>query len=206
VLAPTVDAGALQVPSGASPSGDPEAARRLLVAAGISLPVTVRIVHASSEVSDTAYAALAAGWQRAGFDVRLTGVEPERYYETVTDPAAAQRFDVFRGVASSDIPSPGGVLPALFDSRTNIDSRGPGQDLGYVDDPAVNRLIDAAQGTSDPSARERAWVAVDDAIRDGDGYVALAATKAVHLHGAGVLHYEEHAVAGAVDLATVAVR
>ena len=206
VLAPTIDPSAIEPPRGALPTGDPEAARRLLVEAGIRLPVTVRVVHASTGVADTAYAALAAGWERAGFDVRLTGLAPERYYDTVTETSAAQRFDVFRGVWAADIPAPGGVLPALFDSRTNLDSAGPGQDLGYFDDAAVNRLVDEAQAATDPAERARAWTAADDAIRLGGGYVALAATKALHLHGAGVLHYEEHAVGGAVDLATVAVR
>jgi peptide/nickel transport system substrate-binding protein len=38
------------------------------------------------------------------------------------------------------------------------------------------------------------------------GVGVLTAALAVHLHGAGVRHYEDHAVGGIVDLATVAVR
>ena len=37
-------------------------------------------------------------------------------------------------------------------------------------------------------------------------YVALSATKAPYLQGSGVRHYEDHAVGGIVDLATVSVR
>ncbi|MCU1536877.1 MAG: extracellular solute-binding protein family 5, partial [Humibacillus sp.] len=131
---------------------------------------------------------------------------PEDYYATVTDPLSVRRFDVLRGVATSDIPSAGGVLPALFDARANIDSSGPGQDVGYFDDAGVNGLIDAAQAQSDPAARAAAWRQVDEAVRERGGYVALAATRALHLRGADVVDYEDHAVGGGVDLATVAVR
>jgi peptide/nickel transport system substrate-binding protein len=206
ILAPSIDPSGVEPPEGASVMGDPEGARKVLTDAGVHLPVTVRVVHAKSGLIDKAYAALAAGWERAGFDVQLTGVEPEKYYETIEQKTSVDRYDVFRGVWTSDIPSPSGVLPALFDSRINIDSSGPGQDVGYFDDDAVAALIDKADATADPAARTQAWARVDDAIRDRGGYVALSATKALYLHGAGVHHYEDHAVGGIVDLATVAVR
>ena len=98
------------------------------------------------------------------------------------------------------------MLPALFDSRINIDSSGPGQDVGYFADDTVAALIDKADRTPDSAARMRVWEQVDEAIRAKGGYIALSATKALHLHGAGVRHYEDHAVGGIVDLATVAVR
>jgi peptide/nickel transport system substrate-binding protein len=206
ILAPSIDPSGVEPPSGASVMGDPEAARKVLTDAGVRLPVTVRVVHAKSGLIDKAYAALAAGWERAGFDVQLTGVEPEKYYETIEQKTSVDSYDVFRGVWTSDIPSPSGVLPALFDSRINVDSSGPGQDVGYFADAGVEGLIDKADSTADPAARKRVWARVDDAIRARGGYVALSATKALYLHGAGVRHYEDHAVGGIVDLATVAVR
>jgi peptide/nickel transport system substrate-binding protein len=165
--------------------------------------VRVRVVYARSVLGDKAYAALAAGWERAGFEVELTGVAPEEYYETIERKTAGASFDVFRGVWTPDWPSASGVLPALFDSRINIDSTGPGQDVGYVDDKTVNGLIDQAEATPDPEQRAKVWLQADTALRDAGGYVALSATKALYLHGAGVVHYEDHAVGGIVDLATV---
>ena len=206
ILAPSIDPSGVEPPSGSSVMGDPEAARKVLTDAGVHLPVTVRVVHAKSGLIDKAYAALAAGWERAGFDVQLTGVEPEKYYETIEKKTSVNSYDVFRGVWTSDIPSPSGVLPALFDSRINIDSSGPGQDVGYFSDDGVAALIDKADSTANPAARLRVWAQVDDAIRAKGGYVALAATKALYLHGAGRHRYEDHAVGGIVDLATVAVR
>ncbi len=206
ILSPAVDPSTVEVPSGAKVDGDPEQARRVLQQAGVKTPVRVRVVYARSVLGDKAYAALAAGWERAGFDVQLTGVPPEEYYETIERKTSGSSFDVFRGVWTPDWPSASGVLPALFDSRINIDSSGPGQDVGYFDDKTVNGLIDKAETTADPAQREKVWMQADSALRGAGGYVALSATKALYLHGAGVVHYEDHAVGGIVDLATVAVR
>ena len=206
ILSPAVDPGGVEPPSGATVEGDPESARKVLEQAHVKLPVTVRVVHAKSVLADKAYAALAAGWERAGFEVQLTGVAPEAYYATIEKPNSGDAFDVFRGVWTPDWPSASGVLPALFDSRLNIDSSGPGQDVGYFSDDAVNSLMDKADATADPKARAEVWSKVDAAIRDKDGYIALSATKALYLHGSGVKHYEDHAVGAIVDVATVAVR
>lgn len=206
VLSPAVAPKATKPPKGAKSLGDPEAARKLLESAGLKLPVPVRVVHAESALADKAYAALEAGWERAGFEVTLTGVQPEEYYRTIEKASSYRDFDVFRGVWRPDYPSAGGVLPALFDARINVDSSGPGQDVGYFDDPKVRAAIDRALTTTDPDARAEQWLAVDQLVREAGGYVALAATKALHLHGAGVVHYEDHAVGGIVDLATVSVR
>ncbi|MBW8730052.1 MAG: ABC transporter substrate-binding protein [Terrabacter sp.] len=206
VLSPTVDPESVTPPPGLGVEGDPEGARRLLEKSGVKLPVPLRVVYARSVLGDKAYAALAAGWQRAGFSVQLTGVPPEEYYETIEKPTSVDSYDVFRGVWTPDWPSAGGVLPALFDSRINIDSSGPGQDVGYFSSDAVNALIDKADGTADPTARARVWEQADRSIRDEGGYIALSATKALYLHGAGVNSYEDHSVGGIVDLATVSVR
>jgi peptide/nickel transport system substrate-binding protein len=133
-------------------------------------------------------------------------VLPEDYYATIEKHTSVASFDVFRGVWTPDWPSASGVLPALFDSRINIDSTGPGQDVGYFSDEAVGALMDKADATADPKARATVWEQADRLIRERGGYVALAATKALYIHGAGVRHYEDHVVGGIVDLATVSVR
>ena len=206
ILSPTVDPQSVNPPAGEGVEGDPEGARRLLKQAGVKLPVPLRVVYARSVLGDKAYAALAAGWQRAGFEVELTSVPAEKYYETIEKPTSVDSFDVFRGVWTPDWPSAGGVLPALFDSRINIDSSGPGQDVGYFSSAAVNALIDKADVTADPTSRAKVWEQADRKLRDEGGYIALSATKALYLHGSGVRSYEDHAVGGIVDLATVAVR
>lgn len=206
VLGPGISDAGLTPPEGARVEGDPEAARKLLEGAGLKIPVPVRVVYAKSILGDKAYAALEAGWERAGFDVTLTGVAPEEYYKTIEQPGSATKFDVFRGSWLPDIPSASGVLPALFDARINIDSSGPGQDVGYFDDAEVAELMDRAVATPDPRKRAAVWAEADALIRERGGYVALAADKGLHIHGSGVRHYADHAVGGIVDLATVSVR
>ncbi len=206
VLPPVVSDTGLTPPAGQSVDGDPVAARALLERSGRTLPVTVRVVHAESVLGDKAYAALAAGWERAGFDVRLSSLPAPDYYAAISAPAAAAAYDVFRGAWTPDLPSAAAVLPPLFDARTNIDSTGPGQDVGYFDDAAVQALTDRAGATLDTAARADLWLRADRSVRDAGGYVALAATRALHVHGPGVTHYEEHPVGGIVDLATVSVR
>jgi peptide/nickel transport system substrate-binding protein len=206
VLSPAVYPGSVKPPAGTGVEGDPEAARRMLQQAGVKLPVKLRLVYARSVLADKAYAALVAGWERAGFEVELQGVAPEEYYEEIEKPTSVSSYDVFRGVWTPDWPSAGGVLPALFDPRINIDSSGPGQDVGYFSNDTVNALIDKADATADPAARSTVWEQADSTIRSQVGYIALSATKALYLHGAGVRSYEDHAVGGIVDLATVSVR
>jgi peptide/nickel transport system substrate-binding protein len=206
VLSPAVYPESVKPPAGTGVEGDPEAARRMLQQAGVKLPVKLRLVYARSVLADKAYAALVAGWERAGFEVELKGVAPEEYYEEIEKPTSVGSYDLFRGVWTPDWPSAGGVLPALFDSRINIDSSGPGQDVGYFSSDPVNALIDKADVTADPKARAKVWEQADSTIRSQVGYIALSATKALYLHGAGVRSYEDHAVGGIVDLATVSVR
>jgi peptide/nickel transport system substrate-binding protein len=206
ILSPAVYPESVDPPAGNGVEGDPEAARRMLQQAGVELPVKLRVVYARSVLADKAYAALVAGWERAGFEVELKGVAPEEYYEEIEKPTSVDSYDVFRGVWTPDWPSGGGVLPALFDPRINIDSSGPGQDVGYFSSSAVNALIDRADATADPAARAKVWEQADSTIRDQVGYIALSATKALYLHGAGVRSYEDHSIGGIVDLATVSVR
>ncbi|MGN6753601.1 MAG: ABC transporter substrate-binding protein [Intrasporangium sp.] len=206
ILPPSVSERGVAAEPGRPVEGDPEAARALLAKAGVRTPVKVRVVHVQSALGDKAYAALAAAWERAGFDVELNEVPPEKYYETIERPDSASKYDVFRGVWSPDWPSAGAILPALFDARINLDSSGPGQDVGYFSDGPFQALVDKATAAADPRQRRAIWEQADDRVREQGGYVALAASKSTYLHGPGVTHYEDHVVGGMVDLATAAVR
>lgn len=205
VLSPVVSRLGTQPADSPPVQGDPEAARAVLTKAGLKQPVKVRVVYAQSLLADKAYAALEAGWERGGFDVDLHPVAADEYYKTIEEPASVNAYDVFRGVWRPDWPSAGAVLPALFDARINIDSSGPGQDVGYFSDAGVAKLMDQAVATPAAEARAATWEKADALIRAKGGYVGLAASKAMYIHGSGVRGYTDHAVGGIVDLATVAV-
>lgn len=206
VLPPTVGDEGTKVTGDRRVEGDPDAARAVLEKAGVKLPVRVRVVHVRTDLGDKAYAALAAGWERAGFEVELHAVPPEEYYSTIERPDSASKYDVFRVSWRPDWPSAGAVLPPLFDARINVDSSGPGQDFGYFSDKRFAGLIDRAMGEADAAQRASTWREADELVRGEGGYVALAALRSTFVHGPGLTHYEDHAVGGIVDLATVAVR
>jgi peptide/nickel transport system substrate-binding protein len=206
VLSPVISELGVRPPDEPPVEGDPDGAKQLLAKAGLKTPVKVRVVYAQSLLADKAYAALEAGWERGGFDVELNPVPPEEYYKTIERPASVNLYDVFRGVWRPDWPSAGAVLPALFDARINIDSSGPGQDVGYFSDVTVGATMDKAVATPAADARAKIWEQADALIRAKGGYVGLAASKAMHIHGAGVRGYTDHVVGGIVDLATVAVQ
>ena len=183
----------------------PEAARAVLAAAGVSTPVQVRVAYRTSPSADLAYAALKAGWERAGFQVTLDGLG-EDYYTIVSGPQAAARFDVFRRSWFADYPAGGAVIPALFDGRMNLSDDGTGQDLGSFNDDAINSAIDAALVEPDPAARSRAWADIDTRIAALGGFVALGERRRFFLRGSAVVGYADNPFLGGwVDLAAVGV-
>ena len=203
LLASTVPGATDPNPFGVGTAGDPAAARAVLEASGLTLPVPVTVAYRQSDVADTAFASLKAGWERAGFVVTLAPITTD-YYATIGSPAAATKYDVFRASWSADWPSGSTVIPSTFDSRVNVTAAGPGQDYGYFSDAGVNAAIDAAYGVSDPTARNAAWAAIDARIAKLGGHIALAQQKYVFVHGSGVEGYEDNLLLGGhVDLARI---
>jgi len=193
--------------AGATSTGGsgPEAARAVLAAAGVATPVRVRVAYRTSPSADLAYAALKAGWERAGFEVTLEGLG-EDYYTIVSGPQAAARFDVFRRSWFADYPAGSAVVPALFDGRMNLSDSGTGQDLGSFNDEAINAAIDAALVEPDRAARARAWVDLDAKIAAAGGFVALGERRRFFLRGTAVAGYADNPLLGGwVDLAAVGV-
>lgn len=193
-------------PFGVPLSGDPAAAKAVLVQAGVTLPVPVRVAYRGSRSADTAFAALKASWGEAGFAVSLTRITGS-YDRTVSAPDAAMRYDVFHARSSAHWPSGSSVIPQVFDGRVNITPSGPGQDLGYFDDAAVDRAIDEANAVVDNSTRNSRWGTIDEMIARAGGHIALGQHKYVLVHGSAVAGYEDNLrLGGGPDLATIRVR
>ena len=174
ILAPSIDPSGVEPPSGSSVMGDPEAARKVLTDAGVRLPVTVRVVHAKSALIDKAYAALAAGWERAGFDVQLTGV------------AAGEVLRDHRGedVGRAATTSSAGSGPPTSRHRAGCCRRSstraststpPAPVRTSATSPTTASPPSSTRPTAppDPAARMRVWEQVDEAIRAKGGYIAL---------------------------------
>lgn len=176
------------------PSGDPEAAKKLLAQAKDETP-TIRVAYRAGAESDAAMKALEAGWERAGFVVELEGLD-EDYFTTVAEPAAAKEYDVFWASWGADYPSAATVLPLLFDSRSNLSATTSGRDYGYVDDAAVEKAMDKALATADDEDRARAWRAVDTTLLEQGSYVPLVHHRSTFVAGSDVTDLAANPVYG----------
>ncbi len=188
-------------PPGGSAAGDPEAARAQLTAAGVSLPVPVRVAYPAGEAADRGFAALAGAWDRAGFAVTLVpqpaaggsvgpGTTGGSGATGGTGPAVP-RADVELLSVSAAWPNAGAVLPALA-ARTG--------------DPA--RVTAATQAAAEPSltTRNSAWGALDSGLVESGQVVPLAERQRVLVRGSGVLAYQDNILLGGLpDLAVIEV-
>ena len=102
--------------------------------------------------SDNAAAALKAGWDKAGFSVKLAPLT-DTYYDVIQNPSN-NTFDVTEGGWGADYPSIFTVLPALFDSRINLTAKSNGQDYGNYKNPEAEKLMDEAAAAPEPGRRE----------------------------------------------------
>jgi peptide/nickel transport system substrate-binding protein len=193
-------------PFNVPPEGDAAAARKVLQSSGLQLPVPITVTYRKGSMADKAFAALQGGWQQAGFAVKLDPIA-NQYYATIQKAQYATTSDVFWAGWRPDWPSGSTVIPPLFDGRVNITPAGSGQDYGYFNDPGVNARIDSTSNMTDPTAREKAWGDLDEAIAKLGGHVSLANQKFTFVHGSGVKNYTDNLeLGGYVDLAQVAVR
>jgi peptide/nickel transport system substrate-binding protein len=196
------DSNPLAVP----PRGDMARARTLLHASGLTLPVEITVAYRKGSPSDNAMAALRQGWQDAGFEVTLVGIEKD-YFTNIASVQNSRRYDVMWAVGSAVWPSGSSVIPSLFDSRLNLSATSSGQDYGRFASPSVGVAIDAAARIPDTTLREQAWADLDKALVADVAAIPLTNSKSVFVHGAGVTSYiDNQALFGTVDLATVAVR
>ncbi len=190
-------------PFGVSSAGDAAAAKEVLTRAGVALPVPVRLAYPKSAAADRAFVALKLTWDQAGFAVDLKPLG-ERYFETISSPAAVTQYDVFRSSWSAGWPSGSTVIPNNFDGRVNLGDGGPGLDYGYFNDPAVNAAIDAASRLVNGTTRDTRWGDIDEMIARVGGHIALGQEKLMFVHGSGVVGYQDNLLLGGrVDLATI---
>lgn len=181
--------GSVDVPT----SPDAAAAKSVLQAAGLTLPVPLRVAYPASGATDRAVRALATTWAKAGFVVSLVPVGAG------VTPAArgTSSYDLTWTSLSAAWPSGGAVLPEMV-TRDAAPGRGP--------DPALVAEAAAAAGTPDLVARNTAWSALDMRLVAAGDVLPLAARQRVLVHGSGVDAYQDNVLLGGrVDLAAIQV-
>lgn len=186
--------------------GDVAKAHTLLQTSGLTLPVKITVAYRKGSPSDNAMAALRQGWQAAGFEVTLVGIEKD-YFTNIASVANSRNYDVMWAVGSAQWPSGSSVIPSLFDNRLNLSASTSGQDYGRYASAAINARIDAAGLIAAAPRREQAWGDLDQSLAADVAAIALSNSKSVFVHGAGVTNYiDNQALFGTVDLATVSLR
>ncbi len=172
---------------------DVAGAKSVLQAAGLTLPVPLRVAYPSSGATDRAVRALATTWAAAGFAVSLVPVAAG------ASPAAdgPSSYDLTWTSLSAAWPSGGAVLPDLV-TRDAAPGRGP--------EPALVAEAAAAAATPDVVARNAAWSALDMRLVAAGDVLPLAARQRVLVHGSGVEAYQDNVLLGGrVDLAAIQV-
>lgn len=156
------------------PSGDVEAAKKLLDDAGVKTPVKIEVHYPQGEGADKQASALQDSWNKSGlFDVTLSP-EGDVYYTNIQKPD--HDYDVGWAGWGADWNSPSTVLPPLFDSRANIQGGSLGQDYGkYVGEEFNKKLDDAsvAAGAEDEEGTFKAYQEADQILAQDGVYFPL---------------------------------
>jgi peptide/nickel transport system substrate-binding protein len=192
-------------PFGVGPAGDPARAHDMLQRSGLTLPVKIRVAYRAGPTADKAMAALANGWQNAGFDVTLQPIQND-YFAAISDPKRLKVTDVFWANWAPSWPSAGTVIPPLFDSRLNITATSTGRDVGGFADPKVNAEISRIQTLPSIDDQAQAWADLDASLAKRSAFVGLAQRRSLYISGTGVSHLAANeAMGGFVDLARIEV-
>ncbi|MFF3450558.1 ABC transporter substrate-binding protein [Streptomyces sp. NPDC002667] len=176
------------------PAGDPEKAKALLKEAGkVGMKLTFGYINTPEGQQYST--AMAAGLQKAGFNVQRQEIPAETYYDQVGK--VDNNYDIFHTAWGADWPSASTVIPPLYDGRAIADGA---QNYSHVNDPKVNADIDRINKITDPVKGAAEWEKVDQyLVKDVVNVVPTAYYKQSQIAGSkvGGLVYDD--VIGGVD-------
>jgi peptide/nickel transport system substrate-binding protein len=177
-----------------NPAGNPVKAKKLLEQAGkVGMKLTFGYVN--SQEGQAYSTAMAAGLEKAGFDVQRQEIPAETYFDQVSK--LDNNYDIFHTSWSADWPSASTVIPPLYDGRAIADGA---TNRSQVNDPKINSEIDRISEISDPAKAAAEWQKLDQYIvKDVVNIVPTAYYKQVQIAGSriGGLVYDD--VIGGVD-------
>jgi len=170
ILPPTLDGYEPfdRYPSGPHDAGDLEAARRELALAGMPDGFRTRIAARTDRLKEwRAAEALAAGLARVGIEAEVVGFPSGGYFEKHGGCPAylhANGIGIVMFGWGADFPDGYGFLQQIVDGRA-IKERG-NQNMGELDDPVVNALLDEGAECFDPARRREIWAEIDRRVMD----------------------------------------
>jgi peptide/nickel transport system substrate-binding protein len=192
-------------PFPAGPSGNAAKARELLAQAGqagLTFDLSFENTDADNYGPKQA-TALQDALKQAGITVNLKPLNADNYRE-VTGKPSTQPVASLQGWGA-DWPAGGPFLIPIFDGR-QILKDGGNFNLAQLDDPAVNKEIDAISAITDPARAAQRWGALDGRIAQQALIVPLFHSKYVYLFGKGVKNAYLDQWRGTYDIASVSVK
>ncbi|WP_433168790.1 ABC transporter substrate-binding protein [Kribbella sp. CA-247076] len=167
----------------APPQGDPDKAKSMLAAAGVS---NLNLVMAAENLpTNLAVAqAIQQGLKRAGITVTIRPLD----YEPLTDLITGNKPDFDLTVSSwlPDFPSALGNIQPLFASS---EAGNGGYNISRYSNPAVDTAIAAATAESDRTKAAGLWTAIDKQIMADAPVVPLIYARNAFLHGSKVQNF-----------------
>ncbi|MEU5111305.1 ABC transporter substrate-binding protein [Streptomyces longwoodensis] len=176
------------------PAGDPVKAKALLKEAGkVGMKLTFGYINTPEGQQYST--AMAAGLQKAGFNVQRQEIPAETYYDQIGK--VKNNFDIYHTAWGADWPSASTVVPPLYDGRVIQDGAA---NYAHINDPKVNADIDRVNKITDPVKAAEEWNKVSEYIvKDVVSNIPTGYYKQTQIAGSkvGGLVYDD--VLGGVD-------
>jgi peptide/nickel transport system substrate-binding protein len=165
----------------AGSTGAPAKAKSLLAAAGVK-NLTLTLATANDPISTAVAQAVQQAYKAAGITVVIKSLSDSAFTPLVTG-SSASGYDVALSSWQPDFPSAMDNIEPLFAS----DMIGNGNyNISRLSDPAVDTLINQAEGTVDATAANALWARADKAIMADAAVVPLIYNKNSFLRGSNV--------------------
>lgn len=165
ILPPTIDGyeNFDRYPVGQDGTGDLEAARAELAAAGLPDGFSTKIAARKDRLKEyRAAQALAAGLARVGIEAEVLDFPSGDYFDLYGGSPEYLRehgIGIIMFGWGADFPDGYGFLQQIVDGRA-IKERG-NQNMGELDDPEINELLDRGAVCDDPAERAEIWHRID---------------------------------------------
>ncbi|MGW0434100.1 ABC transporter substrate-binding protein [Micromonospora sp. NPDC003197] len=196
ILSPTVQGFSNYDLFNVPPTGDPDAAKKLLAGA----TPTIVYAYQQTEANERIAVAVQQGLEKAGFKIVKKPVSAETWYDESNKKDNG--FDLYSGGWASDWPGGSGFIPVLFDGRTIADGT---YNYARYNDATVNAEIDRIAAIGDVAEQNAQWMALDKKIMEQVPVVPYVYGRTTRLHGSNVGGAELD-IYGATSLANLFLR
>jgi peptide/nickel transport system substrate-binding protein len=163
------------------PQGDPAKASQLL-AQSKNCKRTLKLDYSQSQTGDRIADSIKASFQRIGVTVIPNPIARKQFYTTAGK--SDTQNDLVYAAWGADWPSGAAIIRPLFDGRQIL--KEGNNNFAQLNDPAINKAIDAASAITDSDKAQPAWAAIDEQVQRTAAIIPLRYEKAVFLTGSKV--------------------